>query len=1635
MSLSQPNGRWEGSVATSTSRLDFSFSDSLVFHLLTPTHHYTGHHISKATSTLLEAAEFFADEGAEQYWAFVEEWNEPGENGCHDTINNYIELHAASEETLKVIKLSLSVRNYSPRLEMFRSMWSNANFEVKHMVGGKETAACCFVVVGDQHARTEEELVSLIETVSRVAPTSRRQATQLDHVYLGKGNILFSRRDFTSLPLVTFYGAMGTECFGNFHAILKLASLRGQVHYVHRPVLLNMECARKGCIGMGIHDDTGESSGKTSRLHVVGFGVELALKSMEYKASDDSKMKDMGDTSLASIGIETHGLASEVVKGFNFSRLHERYPELNRGLTSFHNYLVGADVEEEALKIWDIRDLGLQATQRILLADDPLQMMMDISQNLPSLASSLSRMDLDMSINEEIEQNQKQISPGSLVMSINGEPIELDTIDIFTLTDKIAGELREAARFRGIGLSSTITRELLSLPLKPRGRDVDFPRIDLYDSAATLGFVSFNIDVENDREYDHWSPALVQLMTHNSFGQVPLVRRNMFNIILIINPDLSNSWRLVDAINEYVLAGVPLRLACVLVDEREGGTTNDSWKPSSFMDLSELNQKEEDDLSFIRGIALGTAIGRAGNLILRRFGGKALVDFVNEVAKERGMKFPGNHFIPAAKSKVLWHNVEKAFTLVFTKWHKYDSVHADPDSSVVPDPSKIQVIIDGVWADILSPTGSTDGESGRYLSEAKAFIASKGVVAPAALVNGIYFTLDDAERLGAELDQVVMHFVQQEANSVTEAVFSGVLTDEVLDEYPNGMYGWLHREAVTKNTPFIVDDVKHPPSYVEMRPPEGAAQDLLVYNENCDTNASIGNTLWVVADAGTKTGMDLIASVHIYVTRTSSGGENTNSRVAILHPPGAVTTPRARAVAFASRWKVGHHCGKYSTFFSAIISSDTSGKFEDAISALGDDQYTSGTIIDDDILDTLLEQQGNFVARLIGIESEDGSENDVGSVVVANGRVIRIPVGYQMDADDFALLISKEWSARGAAVHNILQSNFPDISGPGTFDISDQYMIACSLVAVRQTKTVSRRHIGSLESLESKHSAVIVHGDGAVLMEAVLDPLSKEAQRIAPLFFVLRDALFPYLGIRIILNPRRELLEMPIKSYYRYAVPNLSFDATPRVQFSQLPRHQTLTAHLDVPEAWLVTTVVATYDLDNLRLTDLPEEQATMHAEYRVEALLITGYCSESGTRDPPRGTQLIIGDSGTVVMSNLGYFQLPAAPGVFELALRPGRSADMYVFSELVESTSGEILLTVEGEESARDEGALTSTEITVSSWQGLSIQISLERRPEMEGGDVLEDDSGSAKGSGLLNKITSTWGKADRVRPETINIFSVASGHLYERFLKIMMLSVCRNTNNPVKFWFIKSWLSPRFKDFLPHFAAKYRFEYELVTYKWPTWLHKQTEKQRIIWAYKLLFLDVLFPLTLNKVIFVDADQVIRSDLKELWEMDIRSAPYAYTPFCDNNMDTEGYRFWKHGFWQTHLAGKPYHISALYIVDLARFRHTAAGDKLRLIYETLSKDPSSLANLDQDLPNYAQHQVPIFSLPQRWLWCESWCGNETKAVAKTIDLCNNPMTKEPKLKGAARIIEEWPLLDAEVQMFTKDVEMCSQEGCVEST
>jgi len=49
----------------------------------------------------------------------------------------------------------------------------------------------------------------------------------------------------------------------------------------------------------------------------------------------------------------------------------------------------------------------------------------------------------------------------------------------------------------------------------------------------------------------------------------------------------------------------------------------------------------------------------------------------------------------------------------------------------------------------------------------------------------------------------------------------------------------------------------------------------------------------------------------------------------------------------------------------------------------------------------------------------------------------------------------------------------------------------------------------------------------------------------------------------------------------------------------------------------------------------------------------------------------------------------------------------------------------------------------------------------------------------------------------------------------------------------------------------------------------------------------------------------------------------------------ETLGFQFWRSGYWADHLRGLPYHISALYVVDLTKFRQKAVGDQLRAVYD----------------------------------------------------------------------------------------------------
>lgn len=101
-----------------------------------------------------------------------------------------------------------------------------------------------------------------------------------------------------------------------------------------------------------------------------------------------------------------------------------------------------------------------------------------------------------------------------------------------------------------------------------------------------------------------------------------------------------------------------------------------------------------------------------------------------------------------------------------------------------------------------------------------------------------------------------------------------------------------------------------------------------------------------------------------------------------------------------------------------------------------------------------------------------------------------------------------------------------------------------------------------------------------------------------------------------------------------------------------------------VPENWMVEVVRSVYDLDNIKLMEI---NGPVHSEYELEYLLLEGHCFDSTSGAPPRGLQFTLGTKDTpiivdtIVMANLGYFQLKANPGAWLLKLRHGKSEDIY--------------------------------------------------------------------------------------------------------------------------------------------------------------------------------------------------------------------------------------------------------------------------------------------------------------------------------------------------------------------------------------
>ncbi|KAJ7608670.1 UDP-glucose:glycoprotein glucosyltransferase-domain-containing protein [Roridomyces roridus] len=1537
-----------------------------------------------APPLLLEIIETVALENPDAFFPFVHRVTDPenspsSQQMVGEAVHQFALQVAAthgflSEGSMSTVEMNLALHAATPKIEAFYQHYQTHTEDPKcgSWVDWYGEVVCDVEKLS--HLAGIETIDASNTSSVEGSPTFvRPKLLTFDHVHPPPSRTL----DPPSRTAI-FYASFDSPNFRELHSYLFALADKPvpSLQYVFRPIPGNT--AR---------------SEEAPRNFLSGYGVSLDLKKMDYLALDD-RNNGNGHSKSTSAASEAAPAAEDPVLS-----LINAYPEPEEPSTD-------ATLSEEALAA-----VGFQATQLIADSDEPLATLTQLSQNFPKYMSALSRrVIVNESLQEEVHANQLRAQAGLGVFWFNGAVLqekEVTPLGLLRLVKKERGVMESLI---SLGLERAEAMELLTHPeVAAAGSDSGGVLDGVFDASDRPEggdvIVWWN-DIEKDTRYNSWSPSIHALLRPVYPGQFHQVQLNLFNVVLVLDLSSRDSLQTItNAVASIISRNFPFRFGIVpLVD---GGEDSDSAK-----------------------------MARLFYHCVKTYGRRRTMGLLRQVYSS----FPGN----GGPTTLDWVAVRAAFMeLVEEVGPPVPVVSEDGETQAeaeIPAPPDFDAIIAAV-GDSEDPV-----QKGRkYVERLGADLASSPT--GHGFVNGKHLEMDDLFWRGMQGE------IQLQLQHLQEALYSGIITEEAAAESIATYFYDLPTTSLRRN-PYIFPKsgdirVVDVPALFK-RTGFRVAPSSFVYPSETE---QIPLTIYVVADFDSQEGLGLLQQALLSIETGSK------TRLSVVHNPSSVN-PDSIARPPVS-WLLSHLLGRnlLSKASSTRLLRALGLEFEVPVVPSEGSQIplTKG---DDDLTDGVglagysAEDYDKFVksSRLVARELQLAPGQQA---LVVNGRVVGPIKGGDFVSLDFRTLESYELRRRAEPVMKALQSIKPELMQADRASSATLISMATSVLAALQAPEPNgggifdapkRPRNRNYLMLDDQYSS-FKYGDNTTALyhiAVIVDPVSEMAQKWSSLLEWI--AHIPDMYIKVYTNPLAHQ-EIPLKRFYRYTLlPSLAFDADgteipAQAVFDGLPVEPIYTLGMDVPPSWLVRPREALYDLDNIQLGSLSPQDSSVDAVFALDYLVVEGHARDGLTNAPPRGLQLQLLDGDltpvddTQVVANLGYLQFKAAPGVFKLEIREGRGRDIFVMDSV--GNEGLDSRTV----------AEVGDEISVTSFEGLTIYPRFSRVRGMERADVLSDpeegQDDDEKPSGLLGHLASrvkaifqpkeTATSAELVPVSTqadINIFTVASGLLYERFVSIMILSVLKNTNSTVKFWFIENFLSPSFLEFIPHLAKAYDFQYELVTYKWPSWLRAQKEKQRIIWAYKILFLDVLFPMDLKKVIFVDADQIVRADLQELVDLDLHGAPYGYTPMGDDNTDMEGFRFWKTGYWKEFLQGRPYHISALYVIDLVRFRKLAAGDILRGQYQQLSADPASLANLDQDLPNNLQREVPIYSLPEDWLWCETWCSKDRLHRAKTIDLCQNPLTKEPKL-DRARQIPEWEEYDSEIARFASKL---AEEGTIRS-
>ena len=415
------------------------------------------------------------------------------------------------------MKFSLALREYSPKIEMYQHLALDRGV-------GKMNCDAVFEFRGKLGC---EENFSIESAGEESAP----KIFDLDHLY--------PHQDPLS-EIVILYGEVGSKSFQRMHRKLAKMASEGRVKYIFRHFLSNRS----------LH-----------KTRLSGYGVELQIKSSEYKAQDDRELKATDGENEELGGNEA---AEKDVKGFVFSKLVENHPKDKEKLLELKQHLIDQSNNMAPLKVWELQDLSMQAAAQILSNSklEQLNALEEISQNFPSHARTLSRTKIPKDMKKEIKKNSDQfygnhgITPKDAMLFINGMQYDMEYVDIFTLLDVVKSESSILDGLGKLGLKEENAAKMLSIDFSKK--DSEKFGVDIRSSA-----VHWINNIEKDKLYKGWPSSVQELLRPTFPGMLRSIRKNFFNVILVCDPSNKESIEMIKTLESFYVHRAPTRIGLV----------------------------------------------------------------------------------------------------------------------------------------------------------------------------------------------------------------------------------------------------------------------------------------------------------------------------------------------------------------------------------------------------------------------------------------------------------------------------------------------------------------------------------------------------------------------------------------------------------------------------------------------------------------------------------------------------------------------------------------------------------------------------------------------------------------------------------------------------------------------------------------------------------------------------------------------------------------------------------------------------------------------------------------------------------------------------------------------------------------